>query len=158
MAKDKQNLPTISAEPVKEAKPKDKGKPEEKKEKGGYKRKKGRKNVPVGIIHVKATFNNTVINITDIQGNTIAWCSAGMKGFRGSRKSTPFAAQIAADDAARKAMDNGIRSASARVKGPGAGREAALRAISAAGIRITGIQDVTPIPHNGCRPPKRRRV
>lgn len=123
-----------------------------------YKRKKGKKNISTGIIYVQATFNNTIITITDTAGNTISWCSAGSKGFRGSRKSTPFAAQVAAEDAARKAVDHGLRSARAYVKGPGAGRESALRAVASAGVRITKIQDMTPIPHNGCRPPKKRRV
>lgn len=127
--------------------------------KAGYKKKKKvRKNVSAGIIHVQASFNNTIITISDLQGNTLCWCSAGAKGFKGSRKSTPFAAQIAADDVARKAFDHGVRTAVAYVRGPGAGREAALRAISSAGIRVTRIHDQTPIPHNGCRPPKKRRV
>jgi small subunit ribosomal protein S11 len=151
MAKE-QKLPTVSAEPAKAG-----GKMVDKKG-GAYKKKKDRKSVANGIIHVQATFNNTVITITDMQGNTISWSSAGAKGFKGSRKSTPFAAQIAADDAARKAMEHGLRRAVAFIKGPGSGRESALRAISAAGIRVTQIQDVTPIPHNGCRPPKKRRV
>ncbi|OGP09756.1 MAG: 30S ribosomal protein S11 [Deltaproteobacteria bacterium GWA2_45_12] len=111
-----------------------------------------------GIAHIQASFNNTIITITDVQGNTLSWGSAGMSGFKGSRKSTPFAAQIAADDAARKASEHGLKSVVAYIKGPGAGRESALRAIGAAGIRITKIQDITPIPHNGCRPPKKRRV
>ncbi|MBI4411456.1 MAG: 30S ribosomal protein S11 [Deltaproteobacteria bacterium] len=150
MAKDKQGLPTISAEPVvKEAAAK---KPSYKK------KKKAHKNISQGIIHVHATFNNTIVTITDPRGNALSWCSAGAKGFKGSRKSTPFAAQLAADEAARKAMEHGLRSAVAYVCGPGAGREAALRAMSSAGIRISRIEDVTPIPHNGCRPPKRRRV
>ncbi|OGQ06778.1 MAG: 30S ribosomal protein S11 [Deltaproteobacteria bacterium RIFCSPLOWO2_12_FULL_40_28] len=111
-----------------------------------------------GVVHVQATFNNTIITITDYQGNTLAWSSAGARGFKGSRKSTPFAAQVAAEEAGRKASEHGLRSVVAFVRGPGAGREAALRAISSVGIRITKIQDVTPIPHNGCRPPKKRRV
>lgn len=148
----KQNLPTIEAEAVKTTK-----KPEIDK-KGSYKKKRVKKSVSTGIIYVAATFNNTMITITDPQGNTLAWSSSGARGFKGSRKSTPFAAQIAADDAARKAMERGVRTATALVKGPGAGRESALRAVAAAGIRITRIQDVTPMPHNGCRPPKRRRV
>lgn len=150
MGKDKQNLPTISAEPVTSSQPSQ--------EKKGYRKKKVRKHVASGIIHVQATFNNTIITITDTQGNTLAWSSAGNKGFKGSRKSTPFAAQVAAGEAARRAMEQGLKSASALVTGPGGGRESALRAISAAGVRITKIQDVTPIPHNGCRPRKRRRV
>ncbi len=122
------------------------------------KKKKGRKNVAMGVAHIRATFNNTAITITDTAGNTISWSSAGARGFRGSRKGTPFAAQIAAEDAAQKAKDHGMRSVSVMVKGPGAGRESALRALGMAGLRVTFIRDVTPIPHNGCRPPKRRRV
>lgn len=122
------------------------------------KKKRVKKNVPSGIIHVQATFNNTIITITDPEGNALSWCSAGTKGFRGSRKSTPFAAQVAGEDAGRKAMDHGVKSAVAFVSGPGAGRESALRAISSVGIRISSIKDITPIPHNGCRPPKKRRV
>lgn len=121
-------------------------------------RKRVKKHVPIGVVHVHASFNNTLITVTDPAGNTLSWSSAGSKGFRGSRKSTPYAAQVAAEDASRKAMDSGVRTVSVVVKGPGAGREAALRAISSAGIRVTGIQDATPIPHNGCRPSKRRRV
>ncbi|MEE8319773.1 MAG: 30S ribosomal protein S11 [bacterium] len=124
--------------------------------KGSSKRVK--KNVPVGIAHIQATFNNTIITITDPAGNTLTWCSAGSKGFKGSRKSTPFAAQIAAADAAKKAMEHGIRKVDVLVKGPGSGREAALRALQGAGLEVSLIRDVTPIPHNGCRPPKRRRV
>ena len=124
----------------------------------GGQKKKAKKNVPHGVVHIKATFNNTLITITDMQGNALSWCSAGSKGFRGSRKSTPFAAQVAADEATRKAMDHGLKSAVILVKGPGSGREAALRAVSAAGVKITLVKDVTPLPHNGCRPPKRRRV
>ncbi len=127
--------------------------------KSGYKKKKKvRKNITSGVIHVQASFNNTMITITDPQGNTLCWCSSGARGFKGSRKSTPFAAQMAADEVARRAMEQGVKTCVAYVKGPGSGRESALRAIAAAGIRITRIQDVTPIPHNGCRPPKRRRV
>lgn len=120
--------------------------------------KKGKKSVSNGAVHVLSSFNNTIVTVTDAMGNTICWSSAGGKGFRGSRKNTPFAAQVAAEDAARKAFENGMRSVEVYVSGPGAGRESALRAISAAGIRVTSIEDVTPIPHNGCRPPKRRRV
>src|SRR5581483_3309949 len=120
--------------------------------------KKGRKNVSTGNAYILSSFNNTVVTITDQMGNAICWSSAGGKGFRGSRKNTPFAAQVAAEDAARKAVENGMRSVQVFVSGPGAGRESALRALSAAGLRITFIEDVTPIPHNGCRPPKRRRV
>ncbi len=120
--------------------------------------KKGKKSVSNGAVHVLSSFNNTIVTVTDAMGNTICWSSAGGKGFRGSRKNTPFAAQVAAEDAARKAFENGMRSVEVYVSGPGAGRESALRAISAAGIRVTSIEDVTPIPHNGCRPAKRRRV
>jgi small subunit ribosomal protein S11 len=121
-------------------------------------KKKEKKFVEEGIVHVQATFNNTIITITDKQGNAIAWSSAGIKGFKGSRKSTPFAAQLAGEDAAKKAMECGMKRLEAYVKGPGAGRESAIRAIQAAGLKITLIKDVTSIPHNGCRPPKRRRV
>jgi len=122
-------------------------------------RKKGeKKNVPNGIAHIQATFNNTIITITDVTGNVISWCTSGSKGFRGSRKSTPFAAQMATEDAAKKAQEHGLRSVEVWVKGPGSGRESALRALQSVGLTITMIKDVTPIPHNGCRPPKRRRV
>lgn len=121
-------------------------------------KKRVKKNVPVGVVHIRSTFNNTVITVCDPAGNTIAWSSSGTRGFKGSRKSTPFAAQLAAEDAVRKAMDNGLRSASVLVKGPGAGRESALRALTRTGVKVTSIRDITPIPHNGCRPPKRRRV
>ncbi len=121
-------------------------------------RKRERKNITSGIAHVASTFNNTMITITDVQGNTIAWSSSGAMGFKGSRKSTPYAAQIAAETAARKAQDHGVRTLEVEVSGPGSGRELALRALQAAGFTITTICDVTPIPHNGCRPPKRRRV
>ncbi len=121
-------------------------------------KRKERKNIPEGIAHIAATFNNTIVTLTDKGGNTLAWSSAGAKGFKGSRKSTPFAAQIAADDAARKAMEHGLKTVEVEVRGPGSGRESALRALQAAGLIITAIRDVTPIPHNGCRPPKRRRV
>ena len=122
------------------------------------KTKKVRKSVQSGIAHITASFNNTIVTITDVSGNVVAWSSAGVRGFKGSRKSTPFAAQVAAGDAAAKAMEHGLKTVSVLVKGPGAGRESALRALSAAGLKITLIRDVTPIPHNGCRPPKRRRV
>lgn len=122
------------------------------------KKKKSRKNVPVGVVHIHTSFNNTVVTITDPVGNVLAWSSAGVRGFKGSRKSTPFAAQMAAEDAGRKAMDQGVRTVSVLVKGPGAGRESALRALSSVGIRVNAIKDATPIPHNGCRPPKKRRV
>jgi small subunit ribosomal protein S11 len=121
-------------------------------------RRRERKNIVSGVAHVNASFNNTVVNITDAQGNTIAWSSSGAKGFKGSRKSTPYAAQIAAEDAARKAQEHGMKSLEIEVKGPGSGRESALRALQATGFVITSIRDVTPIPHNGCRPKKRRRV
>jgi small subunit ribosomal protein S11 len=121
-------------------------------------RKRERKNITSGIAHVNSTFNNTMITITDVQGNAIAWSSAGAMGFKGSRKSTPYAAQMAAESAARKAQDHGMRTLEVEVSGPGSGRESALRALQAAGFTITTIRDVTPIPHNGCRPPKRRRV
>ncbi len=121
-------------------------------------KKKVKKNVQSGIAHIQSTFNNTIVTITDVSGNVVAWSSAGVRGFKGSRKSTPFAAQLAAEDAAKKAMDHGMRSISVFVNGPGSGRESALRALQAAGFKITLIRDVTPIPHNGCRPPKRRRV
>jgi small subunit ribosomal protein S11 len=121
-------------------------------------KKKVRKNVPTGVVHIRSTFNNTLVTVTDVNGNTIAWASAGVRGFRGSRKSTPFAAQLAADQAAKAAQDHGMQSVAIRISGPGAGRESALRAIQGAGLRVTSIKDVTPIPHNGCRPPKRRRV
>ncbi|PPR59849.1 MAG: 30S ribosomal protein S11, partial [Alphaproteobacteria bacterium MarineAlpha4_Bin2] len=121
-------------------------------------RKRERKNITSGIAHVNATFNNTLITISDAQGNAISWSSAGGMGFKGSRKSTPYAAQVAAENAAQKAMEHGIKTLEVYVKGPGSGRESALRALQAAGFNITEIRDVTPIPHNGCRPPKRRRV
>jgi small subunit ribosomal protein S11 len=122
------------------------------------KKKKEKKNIPTGVAHIKATFNNTLVTITDPGGNVVSWSSAGVQGFKGSRKGTPFAAQLAAQDAARKAMDHGMRNVDVFVKGPGAGREAALRALQAAGLGVNLIRDVSPIPHNGCRPPKRRRV
>jgi small subunit ribosomal protein S11 len=121
-------------------------------------KKKVKKNIQTGMAHIQATFNNTIITITDVGGNAIAWSTAGQNGFKGSRKSTPFAAQVAAEECAKKAMEHGVRTIGVFVKGPGAGRESALRALQAAGLRVTMIRDVTPIPHNGCRPPKRRRV
>lgn len=121
-------------------------------------RKKARKNILNGVVHIQSTFNNTIITITDVSGNVVSWSSAGARGFRGSRKSTPFAAQVAAGDAAAKAMEHGLKNVTVMVKGPGAGRESALRALAAAGLKISLIRDVTPIPHNGCRQPKRRRV
>lgn len=121
-------------------------------------KKKEKRIIPRGVAHIQSTFNNTIVTITDMDGNVVAWSSAGTQGFKGSRKSTPFAAQLAAEDASRKAMEQGMRTVEVLIKGPGAGREAALRSLQAAGFQITLIKDVTPIPHNGCRPPKRRRV
>ena len=119
---------------------------------------KEKKNVANGVVHIQATFNNTIVTISDVSGNVLSWSSCGTKGFKGSRKSTPFAAQMAAEDAAKKAQEHGLRSVVVYVKGPGSGRESALRALQATGLNVTMIKDVTPIPHNGCRPPKRRRV
>jgi small subunit ribosomal protein S11 len=147
MAKDEQN-----------EQKKAEGKPEEKTPERVARKKKGRKNIAEGVVHIHSTFNNTIVTITDYQGNVISWSSAGSMGFKGSRKGTPFAAQQAADSAAKKAADHGVRSVQVFVRGPGAGRESALRSLQAAGIHISLIKDVTPIPHNGCRPPKRRRV
>ena len=124
----------------------------------GRPRKKEKKNVVVGVAHVAATLNNTIVTITDTQGNAISWSSSGMMGFKGSRKSTPYAAQMAAEDAGRKAVDHGMRTLEVEVSGAGSGRESALRALQSVGLVVTSIRDVTPIPHNGCRPPKRRRV
>ena len=121
-------------------------------------RRRERKNIASGVAHVNSSFNNTIISITDTQGNVVSWSSAGMMGFKGSRKSTPYAAQMAAEDAGRKAMEHGVKTLEVNVAGPGSGRESALRALQAVGFTITTIRDVTPIPHNGCRPPKRRRV
>ena len=121
-------------------------------------RKKEKKNIPNGIVHIQSTFNNTIVTITDPAGNVVAWSRSGVQSFKGSRKSTPFAAQLAAEDAAKKAMEHGMRNVEVYVKGPGAGRESALRSLQAAGFNVIMIKDVTPIPHNGCRPPKRRRV
>ena len=121
-------------------------------------RKKVKKNVPRGIVHIKATFNNTIVTISDPQGNVLAWASAGNLGFKGSRKSTPFAAQLTAEEASKRAMEHGLRKVDVYVKGPGSGREAAIRSLQAIGLEIALIKDVTPIPHNGCRPPQRRRV
>ena len=132
-------------------------------QKGGKKttavrRRRERKNIDRGAAHIQSTFNNTIVTITDVQGNAISWASSGELGFRGSRKSTPFAAQTAAETAAKAAMEHGMKTVEVFVKGPGAGREAAIRALQACGIDVTSIRDVTPVPHNGCRPPKRRRV
>jgi small subunit ribosomal protein S11 len=121
-------------------------------------KKKEKKNISNGVVHIQSTFNNTIVTITDPVGNVISWSSSGVMGFKGSRKSTPFAAQMTAEDAAKKAMEQGMKNIEVYVKGPGAGRESALRALQAAGFNVTMIKDVTPIPHNGCRPPKRRRV
>ena len=121
-------------------------------------KKKVKKNVATGIAYVQSTFNNTVVTITDVNGNTVSWSSAGSRGFKGSRKSTPFAAQLAAEEAARRAMEHGMRTVAIFVKGPGAGRESAVRALHTVGLKVANIRDITPIPHNGCRPPKRRRV
>ena len=125
---------------------------------GSGRKKRARKNIADAVAHIKASFNNTIITFTDQAGNTICWATSGASGFRGSRKSTPFAAQVAAEEACRKAMDHGVKNVSVLIKGPGSGRESAIRAIAASGLNITFIRDVTPIPHNGCRPPKRRRV
>src|SRR4051812_30396368 len=121
-------------------------------------KKRERKNITTGVAHVNASFNNTIVTITDTQGNTVAWSSAGRHGFKGSRKSTPYAAQVTAEDAGRNAMEHGMKTLAVVVKGPGAGRESALRALQIVGFMVTSIKDVTPVPHNGCRPPKRRRV
>ena len=121
-------------------------------------RKKERKNITNGVVHVNSSFNNTMVTITDVQGNTISWSSSGLMGFKGSRKSTPYAAQLAAEDAGKKASEHGLKNVDVEVSGPGSGRESALRALQSIGFNITSIRDVTPIPHNGCRPPKRRRV
>jgi small subunit ribosomal protein S11 len=128
------------------------------KDKGGRVKKRERKNIASGVAHVNASFNNTIITITDAQGNTISWSSAGTMGFKGSRKSTPYAAQVAAEDAGRKAMEHGMKTLEVLVHGPGSGRESALRALQAVGFTVTTIHDTTAVPHNGCRPPKRRRV
>lgn len=128
------------------------------KAKRGARRRREKKNIERGAVHIRSSFNNTMVTITDVQGNAISWASAGGLGFRGSRKSTPYAAQMAADTAAKAAMEHGLRTVEVYVKGPGSGREAAIRALQAAGLEVNMIKDVTPIPHNGCRPPKRRRV
>ncbi|MDN5248696.1 30S ribosomal protein S11 [Bartonella sp. TP] len=121
-------------------------------------KRRERKNISTGVVHINSTFNNTMITITDVQGNTIAWSSAGAHGFKGSRKSTPFAAQVASEDCAKKAQEHGLRTVEVEIAGPGSGRESALRALQSVGLVVTSIRDVTPIAHNGCRPPKRRRV
>lgn len=124
----------------------------------GKQKKKVRKNIQTGVAHIAATFNNTIVSITDVSGNVVAWSSSGTCGFKGSRKSTPFAAQVAAENAGRAALECGVKNLEVRIKGPGPGRESSVRALNACGFRITSIQDITPVPHNGCRPPKRRRV
>ncbi|MEA1969568.1 MAG: 30S ribosomal protein S11 [Thermodesulfobacteriota bacterium] len=129
-----------------------------KKSKKSISKKRVKKNISTGVVHIQSTFNNTIVTITDEVGNTIAWSSSGIQGFKGSRKSTPFAAKLAAEDAGSKAMEHGMKNVSVYVKGPGAGRESALRALHAQGFNVSMIKDVTPVPHNGCRPPKRRRV
>lgn len=121
-------------------------------------RRRERKNISSGVVHVNSSFNNTLVTVTDVQGNVISWSSSGTMGFKGSRKSTPYAAQVAAEDAARKAQEHGLKTVEVNVRGPGSGRESALRALQAVGLTVTSIRDTTPIPHNGCRPPKRRRV
>ena len=121
-------------------------------------KKKEKKNIPNGKVFIKATFNNTIVSVTDLEGNVISWSSTGLHGFKGSRKSTPYAARVVGEDAIQKAMEHGLNQASIIVNGPGSGRESALRAVAASGIRVTSIEDTTPIPHNGCRPPKRRRI
>ncbi|MDX8047346.1 30S ribosomal protein S11 [Gracilibacillus sp. S3-1-1] len=126
--------------------------------KSNTRKRRVKKNIDTGIAHIRSTFNNTIVTITDVQGNAVSWSSAGTLGFKGSRKSTPFAAQMAAETAAKAAQDHGLKSLEVTVKGPGAGREAAIRSLQAAGLEVTAIRDVTPVPHNGCRPPKRRRV
>jgi len=131
---------------------------QDKEKDAGRIKKRERKNISAGVVHVNASFNNTIVTITDMQGNTISWSSAGAHGFKGSRKSTPYAAQVTADAAARKAQEHGLKTVLVEVTGPGTGRESALRALQAAGLVVTSIKDVTPVPHNGCRPPKRRRV
>ncbi|TQS76049.1 30S ribosomal protein S11 [Ornithinibacillus gellani] len=126
--------------------------------KSNTRKRRVKKNIDTGVAHIRSTFNNTIVTITDVQGNVIGWSSSGALGFKGSRKSTPFAAQMAAETAAKSATDNGMKTLEVTVKGPGAGREAAIRSLQAAGLEITAIRDLTPVPHNGCRPPKRRRV
>jgi small subunit ribosomal protein S11 len=148
----------MAKDDVTEQEKKVEGKAEEKPAEKAARKKKGKKNISEGIVHIHSTFNNTIVTITDYQGNVVSWSSAGTMGFKGSRKGTPFAAQQAADNAAKKAIDHGVRTVQVFVRGPGAGRESALRSLQAAGFNINQIKDVTPIPHNGCRPPKRRRV
>jgi small subunit ribosomal protein S11 len=156
MAEEQKPPPTPAPSPAAGAPATGAAAPTETKGKKG--KKKSKKNIQTGIVYIQSTFNNTIITITDVSGNVLSWSSAGARGFKGSRKSTPFAAQVAAGDAAAKAMEHGLKNVSVLVKGPGAGRESALRAIAAAGLKVSLIRDITPIPHNGCRPPKRRRV
>ncbi|MBF0103721.1 MAG: 30S ribosomal protein S11 [Deltaproteobacteria bacterium] len=151
-------MTTEQANTVTEDKSKKDGKKVKTRKTLSKKKRKVKKNISSGIVHIRATFNNTIVTIADADGDTVAWCTAGAAGFKGSKRSTPFAAQIAAEDAARKAMEHGLRSVEVLVNGPGAGRETALKALGRAGLRVIRIQDVTPIPHNGCRPPKRRRI
>ena len=170
MAKDNKDIATKDRPERRDAAAKDKAPAKDKKdgapdteqaagaEKAAPRKKRERRVVPRGAAHIKATFNNTIISISDPVGNIIAWSSAGASGWKGSRKSTPYAAQVAAENAARKAIDTGMKTVEVFVRGPGAGREAAIRALEATGLEVTAITDVTPIPHNGCRPPKRRRV
>ena len=170
MAKDNKDVATKERPPRRDAPAKDKDAPAKDKkasapdaegaaaEKVAPRKKRERRVVPRGAAHIKASFNNTIISLTDPAGNVIAWSSAGASGWKGSRKSTPYAAQVAAENAARKALDLGLKTVEVFVRGPGAGREAAIRALEATGLEVTAITDVTPIPHNGCRPPKRRRV
>ena len=146
------------AQPQAETQTQDKAPDKDKEAATGRVKKRERKNISTGVVHVNASFNNTIVTVTDMQGNTISWSSAGAHGFKGSRKSTPYAAQVTADAAARKAQEHGLKTVLVLVKGPGTGRESALRALQAAGLVVTSIKDVTPVPHNGCRPPKRRRV
>jgi len=148
----------MAKDDVTEQEKKVEGKAEEKPAEKAARKKKGKKNISEAIVHIHSTFNNTIVTITDYQGNVLSWSSAGTMGFKGSRKGTPFAAQQAADNAAKKAMDHGVRTVQVFVRGPGAGRESALRSLQAAGFSISQIKDVTPIPHNGCRPPKRRKI
>jgi small subunit ribosomal protein S11 len=167
MAKDNKDVATKDRPDRQGAAAKDKDAPKDKKgapeaegapEKAAPRKKRERRVIPRGAAHIKASFNNTIISISDPVGNVIAWSSAGASGWKGSRKSTPYAAQVAAENAARKAIDTGMKTVEVFVRGPGAGREAAIRALEATGLEVTAITDVTPIPHNGCRPPKRRRV
>lgn len=158
MAEEQKEEKRASEAPAQKAEKSEAGGPAEVSAKKAVVRKKGKKNIPTGIVHILSTFNNTLITITDVSGGTVCWSATGVVGFKGARKSTPFAAQVAADDVARKALEHGMRTVSVLVSGPGAGRESAIRALQGSGLRINMIRDVTPIPHNGCRPPKRRRI